>query len=57
MVPKDPVMLLSYVNTQLIDHYSTLEEMCSALDLDQQKLVDTLAGIQYTYQKEQNQFV
>ncbi|HIQ75270.1 MAG TPA: DUF4250 domain-containing protein [Candidatus Cottocaccamicrobium excrementipullorum] len=57
MVPKDPVMLLSYVNTQLRDHYSTLEEMCSALDLDQQKLVDTLAGIQYTYQKEQNQFV
>ena len=25
MIPKDPVMLLSYVNTQLRDFYGTLE--------------------------------
>ena len=25
-LPKDPVMLLSFVNTQLRDHYPSLEE-------------------------------
>ena len=28
MIPKDPVMLLSYVNTQLRDFYGTLEALC-----------------------------
>ena len=27
-IPKDPVMLLSYVNTQLRDFYPDIEEMC-----------------------------
>ena len=28
MIPKDPVMLLSYVNTQLRDFYSSLDALC-----------------------------
>ncbi len=32
-IPKDPVILLSYVNTQLRDNYSSLDEMCQALDV------------------------
>lgn len=38
MIPKDPVMLLSYVNTQLRDHYETLEELCRSLDVEQGEL-------------------
>ena len=30
-IPKDPVILLSYVNTQLRDNYPSLDEMCRAL--------------------------
>ena len=32
MIPKDPFMLLSYVNTQLRDFYPDLDQMCQALD-------------------------
>ena len=31
---KDPVMLLSYLNTQLRDFYPDMDELCRALDLD-----------------------
>ena len=29
MIPKDPVILLSYVNTQLRDYYESLEALCT----------------------------
>lgn len=56
-VPKDPVMLLSYVNTQLRDAYPTLEELCSALDLEQQELEKKLAQIDYHYDQTRNRFI
>ena len=33
-LPKDPVMLLSFVNTQLRDNYSGLKELAAAYDID-----------------------
>lgn len=57
MIPKDPVMLLSYVNLKLRDYDMDLEELCREFDLDQKELIDKLAGIGYTYSKENNQFV
>ena len=38
MIPKDPVMLLSYVNTQLRDFYKTLDAFCEDRDVDQKEL-------------------
>ncbi len=55
-LPKDPVMLLSYLNTQLRDNYDSLEALCDALDADQTAIEATLAGIDYHYNREQNQF-
>ena len=55
-LPKDPVMLLSYLNTQLRDNYDSLEALCDAFDADQATLEATLAGIDYHYNREQNQF-
>ncbi|HIT42700.1 MAG TPA: DUF4250 domain-containing protein [Candidatus Caccovicinus merdipullorum] len=57
MIPKDPVMLLSYVNTQLRDHYSSLDDLCRSLDLDPQQIISSLAAIQYQYDADRNQFV
>lgn len=57
MIPKDPVMLLSFVNLKLRDYYSNLEQMCEELDVDQNEIVEKLSGIDYHYDKERNQFV
>lgn len=56
-VPKDPVMLLSYLNTQLRDAYPSLTELCKALDLNQQELEQKLAQIDYHYDQARNQFI
>ena len=57
MIPKDPAMLLSYVNTQLRDHYFSLEELCKSLQLDEAELREQLALIDYQYDEISNQFV
>lgn len=38
MMPKDPVMLLSYVNTQLRDFYPSLAEFCAAMQTEESDL-------------------
>ena len=57
MIPKDPFMLLSYINTQLRDFYPDLDQMCQALGLEKKELEDKLASIDYSYDKTTNQFV
>jgi hypothetical protein len=56
-IPKDAVILLSYINTQLRDSYSSLEDLCLALDLCQKELEDKLKDIDYVYEEIQNQFI
>lgn len=56
-IPKDPVMLLSYMNTQLRDFYPSLKECCSCLSLNQETVEKSLARIDYRYDPERNQFV
>lgn len=56
MLPKDPVMLLSYLNMQLRDHYPNLDELCGALDLEREVIVRKMKEIQCVYDQEQNQF-
>ena len=56
MAPKDPVMLLSFVNMRLRDEYENLDELCAALDLDKTELTEKLAAIDYHYDAETNQF-
>lgn len=57
MLPHDPVMLLSYVNTQLRDRDASLDALCDREDADKQALCAALAEIGYEYNAEQNQFV
>lgn len=55
-LPKDPVMLLSYVNTQLRDNYSDLTEFCVANSIDINDVVGRLRSINYSYDPATNQF-
>lgn len=57
MIPKDPVMLLSYVNMQLRDFYSSLASMCEDKELNEDEITAKLAGIDYVYDEGANQFV
>ncbi|MBD5503577.1 MAG: DUF4250 domain-containing protein [Lachnospiraceae bacterium] len=57
MIPKDPVMLLSFINLKLRDYYTSLEALCDDLDIDGREIEDKLSGIDYHYDKEKNQFV
>lgn len=56
-VPKDPVMLLSYVNLKLRDYYSSAEAMCEDLDINLEELNKTLSAINYEYDADKNQYV
>lgn len=57
MIPKDPVMLLSFVNLKLRDFYGSLEALCEDLDVAQEEITDKLSGIDYHYDREKNQFI
>ena len=57
MLPKDPVILLSFVNTKLRDEYSSLEDLCAALDADPAEITGTLDALDYRYDPTHNQFV
>lgn len=56
-LPNDPVMLLSFTNTQLRDHYSSLTEFCKAYIIDEHSLTEKLHAIDYEYDCSINQFV
>ena len=56
-LPKDPVMLLSFVNTQLRDHYPSLEEFAAIYQNDAAELISALKKIDYEYQQATNQFI
>ncbi len=57
MLPQDPVMLLSYINTQLRDNYPSLEELCASLGEDAVQIKECLAQIDYVYDPQTNRFV
>jgi len=57
MIPKDPVMLLSFINLKLRDYYSSFDALCEDLDVDGEEIVNKLAGINYQYDAERNSFV
>ena len=57
MLPKDPVILLSFVNTKLRDEYGSLSDLCAALDADEAAIRDTLAGLDYRCDPAHNRFI
>lgn len=56
MIPQDPVMLLSYINTQLRDNYRDLDDLCDRLDVNKAEIQEKLGKIGYSYKEELHQF-
>lgn len=56
MLPGDPYMLLSVINTKLRDEYSSLDSLCDGLDVDKSEIVEKLAKAGFSYNEDLNQF-
>ena len=56
-LPKDPVMLLSLINTKLRDYNSSLDDLCKEYNLDKEYIIEKLSMIDYHYTEERNQFI
>lgn len=54
--PKDPAMLLSWVNMKLRDFYPNLEALCKDLEIEQKELEDALISAGFEYNRELNKF-
>ena len=46
-LPKDPMILLSVINTKIRDHYHTLDALCDDMQIEKAELIDILKGIDY----------
>ena len=57
MLPRDPMILLSVVNTRLRDEYTALSDLCAAEDVKEYDLTEILDSIGYHYDAERNQFI
>ncbi|MDD6213835.1 MAG: DUF4250 domain-containing protein [Firmicutes bacterium] len=57
MIPNDPVILLSFINTKLRDNYASLHELCSDFEVNEDDIKLKLDSIGYSYSSEQNRFV
>lgn len=56
-IPSDPVIMLSFINTQLRDNYSSFDDLCKAFAVDKKEIADKLSLIGYEYNSDTNQFV
>ncbi len=54
--PKDPVMLLSVVNTALRDYYSSFDALVEDNEVDGDEILSKLASIDYHYDAALNKF-
>ncbi len=56
-IPTDPIILMSYLNTQLRDFYPSLTDWCQAEDLCESEIRKKLAAVGYVYDAQRNQFI
>ena len=56
-IPKDPILLLSFLNTKLRDCYCNLDTLCDDLQLEKEVVISKLKTIDYEYDFKTNQFI
>lgn len=56
-LPKDPMMMLSFVNLKLRDFYASLDKLCEDMNVDKDYIIEKLSGIDYEYDENLNKFV
>ena len=56
-LPKDNMMLLSFVNTRLRDDSIDLDSFSRQFDVSKEEIIERLDSIGYTYNVELNKFI
>lgn len=56
MLPKDPFVLYSVVNTKLRDFYENLDLLCEDLDENKDEITKILNSAGFEYNSDKNQF-
>ena len=56
-LPKDSMMLLSFVNTKLRDFYENLDKLCEDYGVEKAEIICKLAEIGYEYSEELKKFI
>lgn len=56
MLPNDPVILLSVLNTKLRDFHVNLSDLCDNEDIDEAEITDKMKSAGYVYDNKSNQF-
>ena len=56
-LPNDPIILLSYINTQLRDNYSSLDDLCKSFVVNSEEIKNKLSSVNYEYDSNLNKFV
>lgn len=54
---KDPIILLSYINTKLRDTYKSLDILCEEENLDKEEVNNILNNSGYYYDEKLNKFI
>lgn len=57
MLPNQPMILLSFINTKLRDDYDSLDALCEDFRVARDEIEEKLASIDYEYDEELNKFV
>lgn len=55
-LPQDPIILYSYINTQLRDRHMNLDELCEDLNISRKVLENKLLEFGFIYNPMTNQF-
>lgn len=56
MLPNDPIILLSVVNTKLRDCYSSLDALCDDLGENREEIESKLKAFGFEYDEASNSF-
>ena len=57
MLPNQPMILLSFVNSKLRDDFDSLDAFCEDFHIPKDEIEEKLASIDYEYDEELNKFV
>ena len=57
MLPNQPMILLSFVNTKLRDDFDSLDAFCEDFHIAKDEIEEKLASIDNEYEEELNKFV